>query len=85
MQLSFSELINIGSKEVVSINELIEIIAAIAKKKFSCHHDLSAPTGVRGRNSSNELIRKTLAWDYEVSLNEGLSETYSWISGQIKL
>ena len=83
MQSNFSEPINIGSEEMVSINQMIEMIAVIAMKKTSRRHDLSAPTGVRGRNSSNELIRRVLAWDYEISLSEGLSETYSWISGQI--
>jgi GDP-D-mannose 3',5'-epimerase len=83
MQSSFSEPINIGSEEMVTINQLIEIVSEVSRKSVTRNHQLDAPTGVRGRNSSNDLIRRILEWDYKVSLKEGLEETYSWIQGQI--
>jgi len=85
MQSSFQEPINIGSDEMVTINRLIEITSEFENKTVSKKYLLDAPTGVRGRNSSNTLIREVLGWDYEVSLREGLKKTYSWISGQIDL
>ena len=83
MKSDFQEPINIGSDEMVTINELIELVASCANKDVTKKYVLSAPTGVRGRNSSNILIRQVLNWDYEVSLRDGLSETYSWIKEQI--
>jgi GDP-D-mannose 3',5'-epimerase len=84
MQSNFAEPINIGSEEMVTINQLIEIAAGISGKEVTCKHKLDAPTGVRGRNSSNELIRNVLGWDYQLSLEEGLTNTYTWIEGQLK-
>jgi GDP-D-mannose 3',5'-epimerase len=83
MQSNFSEPINIGSEEMVTIHQLIDKVSEISNKKVSKKHILSAPTGVRGRNSSNELIRKVLGWDYELSLSQGLEKTYSWIDSQL--
>jgi nucleoside-diphosphate-sugar epimerase len=68
---------------MVTINQLVGIAAKISGKSFSKVHNLNAPTGVRGRNSSNALIREVLGWDYQVSLETGLKETYKWISSQI--
>ena len=53
-------------------------------KKFKKIHKLDAPTGVRGRNSNNDLIREKLGWDYSQTLEEGIRKTYDWISSQIK-
>jgi nucleoside-diphosphate-sugar epimerase len=82
MQSNFSEPINIGSEEMVTINQLIAIVADISGKEVTQKHKLDAPTGVRGRNSSNDLIRKVLDWEYEVTLQEGLEKTYFWINEQ---
>jgi nucleoside-diphosphate-sugar epimerase len=76
--------INIGSEEMVSINELVEIVGRISGKQIVKNYNLDAPTGVRGRNSSNELIRKILNWDYSIDLAAGMELTYKWISNQIK-
>jgi len=84
MASNFSDPINIGSEEMVTINELIAKVAKVANKDVTLRHKLDAPTGVRGRNSSNKLIRDTLGWDYKLSLEEGLVKTYSWIQSQIK-
>jgi GDP-D-mannose 3',5'-epimerase len=85
MNSDFTEPINIGSEEMVTINQMIEIIRLFENKSVLRKHNLSAPTGVRGRNSSNTLIRKVLSWEYEVSLSEGLFKTYSWINNQIEI
>jgi GDP-D-mannose 3',5'-epimerase len=85
MQSNFTEPINIGSEEMVTINQLIEIVSKISGKSVTRNHKLDAPTGVRGRNSSNELIRRVLGWDYEMSLKQGLEKTYNWISDQAKI
>jgi len=83
MMSNFSEPINIGSEEMVTVNELVELTAEVAGKQVSKMHKLDAPVGVRGRNSSNALIRTVLGWDYSMSLREGLHETYEWITQQV--
>jgi nucleoside-diphosphate-sugar epimerase len=85
MQSNFSQPINIGSEEMVTINQLIAIVSDISAKTVTQKHKLDAPTGVRGRNSSNDLIRRVLNWEYEVSLRQGLEKTYVWINEQTKL
>jgi GDP-D-mannose 3',5'-epimerase len=85
MQSSFAEPINIGSEEMVTINQLIEIVSEISGKSVFRKHKLDAPTGVRGRNSSNDLIRRVLNWDYQSSLKQGLEKTYSWINDQVNV
>ena len=85
MNSDFSEPINIGSEEMVTINRLIEITGGVAGKPVTKVYKLDAPTGVRGRNSSNDLIRKVLNWDYQFSLKHGMEKTYDWINNQVKL
>jgi nucleoside-diphosphate-sugar epimerase len=84
MKSDFQGPINIGSEEMVTINQMVEIISDIAQKKIVRKHKLDAPVGVRGRNSSNDLIRKELGWDYSMPLAEGLEKTYLWIQSQLK-
>ena len=74
--------VNIGSEEMVSINQLAKMTMSIAGKKQSIKH-IPGPLGVRGRNSNNDLIREKLGWDYEQTLEEGIKKTYGWISYQI--
>jgi nucleoside-diphosphate-sugar epimerase len=83
MTSDFQGPVNIGSEEMVTINEMVELVAKIANKKIARKHKMDAPTGVRGRNSDNNLIRSKLGWDYSLSLEEGLTKTYNWISEQI--
>ena len=75
--------INIGSEEMVTINELVDTAAKVANKKVTRNHKLDAPLGVRGRNSNNDLIREKLKWDFEISLERGIGKTYDWISGEL--
>ena len=74
---------NIGSEEMVSINELVEIVSNIANKKIAIKH-IDGPLGVRGRNSDNTLINEKLNWNYKMELKEGLAITYNWIQSQIQ-
>ena len=75
--------INIGSEEKVSINEMIDKIEIISKKKVKKNYQLDKPKGVRGRNSDNTLIRKQLNWDPKFKLHQGLEKTYKWIEAEI--
>ena len=75
--------VNIGSEEMVTINELATMIADIAGKKINIKH-IDGPLGVRGRNSDNELINKKLGWKPNKKLYEGLEKTYAWINEQVK-
>ena len=75
---------NIGSEEMVTINELLKITAKVAGAAVSKRHKLDAPLGVRGRNSNNDLVREKLGWDYEQSLEEGIAKTYEWIKEQVE-
>jgi len=74
--------LNIGSEEMVTINQLVDIAAKIAGKKITKVH-IDGPTGVRGRNSNNDLIREELMWDYFTTLEEGIKKTYEWIRWQV--
>ena len=82
MESDCKEVINIGSEEMVSINELVRITAKVANKSIGRDH-IDGPLGVRGRNSQNDKIREKLGWDYEYSLEEGIRKTYAWISYQV--
>ena len=81
---NFSGPINIGSEEMVTINQMISILEKIANKKFKKKYLLDKPKGVKGRNSDNTLIKKELQWEPKYSLSEGLKKTYYWIENQIK-
>jgi len=79
MKSEFREPINLGSSEMVTINELVSIVEQIAGITLERRYDLSAPKGVRGRNSDNTLIRRVLGWEPSTSLRKGMAETYAWI------
>jgi nucleoside-diphosphate-sugar epimerase len=83
MESNIREPLNIGSSEMVSINQLTKIIEAIAGVTLNPIYDMSAPKGVRGRNSDNSKILKALTWEPNISLNEGLKETYQWIEQEV--
>ena len=79
----FSDPINLGSSEKVSINQMIKIIEKIALIKVKKNYLLNKPKGVRGRSSDNKLIKKILNWEPSIKLNEGLEKTYHWIYSEI--
>ncbi len=76
--------INLGSAELVTINQMIEIIEQIAGIEVKRNHDLSAPQGVRGRNSDNTRIKEELGWEPSIPLAQGLEKTYGWIYEQLE-
>jgi nucleoside-diphosphate-sugar epimerase len=75
--------LNIGSEEMVSINQLAEMAMEIAGKKLKIKH-IQGPLGVRGRNSDNRLIQQKLGWSPRKPLKEGMKTTYQWIEQQAK-
>ena len=82
---NYSDPINIGSDEQVSVNQLIDIIEKISKtQKLIRNYQLEKPKGVRGRSSNNDLIKKTLNWSFKIKLEEGLSKTYTWIESLMR-
>jgi len=85
MDSDFQGPVNIGSEEMVTINQLVETAAKVSGKVVQKMHKLDAPLGVRGRNSNNNLIREKLGWDYSQTLEEGIRKTYEWIKEQIEL
>jgi len=83
MRSNFTGPVNIGSEEMVTINQLAGMIMEIAGKKLILRH-IPGPLGVRGRNSDNRLIKEKLGWGPTISLAEGLEKTYVWIEEQVK-
>ena len=82
MDSDFMGPVNIGSEEMVTINQLVETAAKVSGKDVQKIH-IDGPLGVRGRNSNNDLIREELGWDYSQTLEEGIRKTYNWIGDQI--
>lgn len=74
--------VNIGSEEMVTINQLAEMVMDIAGVKLKIKH-IDGPLGVRGRNSDNKLIKEKLGWAPSLPLRVGLEKTYAWISEQV--
>ena len=83
MDSDFMGPVNIGSEEMVTINQLVDTAAKVSDKEVQKIH-IDGPLGVRGRNSNNDLIREKLGWDYSQTLEEGIRITYNWIKEQIK-
>ena len=75
--------INLGQDRMISVNELVDIVARIAGKHIGKRYDLTKPQGVRGRNSDNTRLREVLNWEPTISLEEGLTRTYHWIASQL--
>jgi GDP-D-mannose 3',5'-epimerase len=83
LRSDFAGPVNIGSEEIVSINQLVDIVAEIAGKKIGKRH-VEGPQGVRGRNSDNRLIRAKLGWAPSRDLRSGIERTYAWVERQVK-
>jgi nucleoside-diphosphate-sugar epimerase len=83
MYSDIEEPINLGSSEMVSISQLVDIVEEIAGYKMIRKFDRDAPKGVRGRNSDNTLIKKYLDWEPSISLKDGLTKTYTWIKEEM--
>ncbi len=83
MDSDVAEPLNVGSEQLVTINQLVDIVESIADVKLKRRYKLDAPKGVRGRNSDNTLIRKRLGWAPSIRLEEGMRQTYQWIHAQM--
>lgn len=83
MQSSWQKPINIGRQDLISIDQLVDIVEEIADVRLKRKYNLSAPKGVRGRNSDNTLIKQVLNWEPSISMREGMEKTYKWIYDQI--
>lgn len=83
LESDIREPINLGSSELVTINQLVDIVEEIGGVKLNRHYKLDAPKGVNGRNSDNTLIQQYLGWEPSVKLRDGLAETYAWIEEQM--
>jgi nucleoside-diphosphate-sugar epimerase len=77
------EPINLGSSELVTINQLVDIVEEIAGVKLKRHYKLDAPKGVNGRNSDNTKILEKLGWEPSIRLRDGMAKTYEWIESQM--
>jgi GDP-D-mannose 3',5'-epimerase len=84
MRSDYAEPLNIGQDRMISINELVDMVARIAHKTIGKRYDTTKPQGVRGRNSDNSRLREVLNWEPSVSLEAGLKVTYEWIAGQLE-
>jgi GDP-D-mannose 3',5'-epimerase len=85
LQSDHHDPINLGQDRMVTINELVDMVAVTAGKAIKKQYDLTKPQGVRGRNADISVMRSVLGWEPQVSLEEGLARTYSWISEQLVL
>ena len=83
MHSNYREALNLGTDRLVTINELVDLVSAVAGKRLRKRHDLSKPQGVRGRNSDNSRLRQVLGWEPSTSLEQGLAVTYKWIESEI--
>jgi len=83
MRSDYGEPLNIGQDRMISINELVDIVARLANKTIRKRYDLTKPQGVRGRNSDNSRLKEVLRWEPSVSLEDGLKITYEWIAGRL--
>lgn len=84
MASNYCEPLNLGTEEMVSVNQLVDIVCDIAGKKLTKRHDLTKPQGVRGRNSDNSRLRTVLRWEPQIRLREGLRLTYRWIEEDLR-
>lgn len=84
VESDFTGPVNIGSEEMVTINQLAELVMDVAGKKLSIRH-IKGPLGVRGRNSDNQLIFEKLGWRPSRPLCEGLEKTYAWVAAQVEM
>jgi nucleoside-diphosphate-sugar epimerase len=83
MNGDYAEPLNLGSSELVTINQLVDLVEDIAGLKLKRRYNLSAPKGVNGRNSDNTLIKKVFGWEPSTRLRDGLERTYRWIHDQM--
>jgi GDP-D-mannose 3', 5'-epimerase len=84
MASDYHEALNLGTPELVTINQLVKMVADAAGKKVKIRHNLTGPQGVRGRNSENTRTQRVLGWEPSIPLVQGLAVTYKWIAGELR-
>jgi GDP-D-mannose 3', 5'-epimerase len=84
MASDYCDALNLGTDELVTIDELVDLVCEIAGKRLTKRHNLKGPQGVRGRNSDNSRLRKVLGWEPSILLRQGLSITYPWIQQELQ-
>jgi len=84
MASDYHDALNLGTDELVTINQLVDLVSDVAGKRLIKRHNLTGPQGVRGRNSDNNLLRKVLGWEPSILLRQGLALTYPWIRQELQ-
>jgi GDP-D-mannose 3', 5'-epimerase len=84
MRSDYPAPLNLGTDELVSVDELADLVIEVSGKRLAKNHDCSKPQGVRGRNSDNTKLRSVLKWEPKTALHEGIRPTYSWIAQQVR-
>lgn len=84
MDSNCHDALNLGTDELVSINQLVDLVCEIAGKQLHKRHNLTGPQGVRGRNSDNNKLRSVLGWEPSTTLRQGLRRTYPWIEEELR-
>ena len=84
MTCDYRDALNLGTDELVTINQLVDLVADAAGKRIAKRHNLLGPQGVRGRNSDNSRLREVLGWEPSITLRQGLPRTYSWIENELR-
>ena len=84
MESGYNKPLNIGSDRLISVEALADMVIKASGKKISKTHNLSAPVGVQGRNADLTLVKKTLGWEPQVSLEDGMARTYKWIKEMLE-
>ena len=83
MESGYAKPINLGTEELITVNELVDSVCAAAGKSLTKRHDLTKPQGVRGRNSDNTVLAEIIGWQPEIRVAEGIKHTYDWIAGEV--
>ena len=84
MESGYTRPVNLGTEELITVNQLVDAVCAAAGKKLSRNHDLTKPQGVRGRNSDNTVLNEVIGWQPETTFREGIKPTYRWIAGELE-
>lgn len=83
MDSGYTQPLNLGTEEIVTVNQLVESVIKSSGKELSMVHDLTKPQGVRGRNSDNQLLVEVLGWEPKIRLQDGIRKTYEWIWSEL--
>ena len=83
MESGYTKPVNLGTEELITVNELVDAVCSAAGKTLTRQHDLTKPQGVRGRNSDNTILAEVIGWQPEIRVAEGIKYTYDWIAGEV--